>query len=302
MTVIELDSDASFGDRLSEAGPKLVVVDFFATWCGPCNMIAPFYKQLSTKYPEAMFLKVDVDKCPGTAAANNVSAMPTFVFLKSRQEVDRARGADKAQLENKVKQHYSSAGPGGASSGGAEGEAAANSVGCEGGDFIDLATLINKAQSECLNQSDDHTWEHALSSDQKTYLESDVDEQIILNVTFQQSVKINSLIITGPEINGPKDVKIFINQTRTIDFDTAESSMSVQTLELKQDDIKPNTVTKLRFVKFQNVQSITLFFVNNQSSSETTVVNYIKFIGAPLATTNMQDFKRVSGQAGEAHG
>ena len=132
MTVIELEDDSVFADKLSEAGQRLVVVDFFATWCGPCNMIAPFYKQLSTKYPNAMFLKVDVDKCPGTAAANNVSAMPTFVFLRGRVEVDRARGADKTQLENKVKQHYA---PG---SGGAEEGASAettSSVGCEG-DFV----------------------------------------------------------------------------------------------------------------------------------------------------------------------
>jgi thioredoxin len=300
MTVIELEDDSTFADKLSEAGQRLVVVDFFATWCGPCNMIAPFYKQLSTKYPNAMFLKVDVDKCPGTAAANNVSAMPTFLFLRSRAEVDRARGADKTQLENKVKQHYAPDGSSGSHEGGASADAA-SSAGCEG-EFIDLVGLINKSQSECLNQSDDHTWEHALTPSESTFLQSDVDEQIILNITFQQAVKINSLIISGPEINGPKDVKIFINQTRTIDFDTAENSLSVQNLELKQEDIKPNTVTKLRFVKFQNVQNITLFFRNNQSSSETTVVNYIKFIGSPLSVTNMNEFKRVSGQAGEAHG
>jgi thioredoxin-like negative regulator of GroEL len=65
-------------------------------------------KQLSTKYPNAVFLKVDVDKCPGTAAAYNVSAMPTFIFFRNRAELERLRGANKDQLENKVKQYYSS--------------------------------------------------------------------------------------------------------------------------------------------------------------------------------------------------
>ena len=48
--------------------------------------------------------QVDVDKCPGTAAAYSVSAMPTFVFFRARVELDRMRGADRVQLENRVKQ------------------------------------------------------------------------------------------------------------------------------------------------------------------------------------------------------
>ena len=95
-------------------------------------MIAPFYKQLSLKYPDAMFLKIDVDKCPGTAAANNVSAMPTFVFFRNRVELERIRGTDKNQLENKVKQYYTPAGSDSGSGEGAEGSGAA-SAGLEGG-------------------------------------------------------------------------------------------------------------------------------------------------------------------------
>ena len=65
-----------------------------------------------------------------------------------------------------------------------------------------MVGLINKSQSECLNQSDDHTWEHALTPSETTYLQSDVDEQILLNITFQQSVKLHSLILSGPESRG----------------------------------------------------------------------------------------------------
>jgi hypothetical protein len=84
-----------------------------------------------------MFLKVDVDKCPGTAAAYNVSAMPTFIFFRSRSELERIRGADKNQLENKVKQYYAGGSP---SEGGKPGEGAisadpALAAGIEG-DFV----------------------------------------------------------------------------------------------------------------------------------------------------------------------
>jgi hypothetical protein len=91
--------------------------------------------------------------------------------------------------------------------------------------------MINKSQSECLNQSDDHTWEHCLTPSTTTFLQSDVDEQLLLHISFQQAVKINSLVIQGPEDNGPKDVKIFINQTRTLDFDSAEKNQALHSVE-----------------------------------------------------------------------
>lgn len=52
--------------------------------CGPCRNIAPLFEQLPAKYPKAVFLKVDVDKCSETASSQGVSAMPTFIFYRAR--------------------------------------------------------------------------------------------------------------------------------------------------------------------------------------------------------------------------
>ena len=57
----------------------------------------------------------------------------------------------------------------------------------------------------------------------------------------------------------------------------------------------------LKFVKFQNVQNLQFFFKDNQAGEETTQIDHLVVIGTPLATTNMNDFKRVSGKKGEAH-
>jgi thioredoxin 1 len=76
-----------------------VVIDFFATWCGPCKKIAPAFEQLATVYPSIVFLKVDVDESAELVDTYGVQAMPTFVFLKDGVVVKRIEGADLRAME-----------------------------------------------------------------------------------------------------------------------------------------------------------------------------------------------------------
>ena len=78
------------------------VMYFTATWCPPCKMIAPIYTELSTKYPDVAFGKVDVDENQDAAAEFQISAVPTFIFSKSDETVNKFSGADKVQLENLI--------------------------------------------------------------------------------------------------------------------------------------------------------------------------------------------------------
>merc|ERR1719422_1086228 len=189
MAVVVIKDDGHFQAQLAAAGPKLVVVDFTASWCGPCKRIAPFFEELSTKYSRAVFLKVDVDECQETAAAQGVSAMPTFIFFRNKTKIDKIQGADNKALEEKIKQHYGEDG--------GENEDA----GVKG--MMDLSTFIDKAQSECLNEDDDHPYTHCLTSG-GGFLQSDCDEQLILAVAFNQGVKIHSVKLKAPEDKGPK--------------------------------------------------------------------------------------------------
>jgi len=72
----------------------VVVIDFFATWCGPCKVIAPKFEELSKAYPSIAFLKVDVDEAAELAEKFNIRAMPTFVFLLNGNVVKTIEGAD----------------------------------------------------------------------------------------------------------------------------------------------------------------------------------------------------------------
>ena len=88
-----------FEQELIEAGNKLVVIDFFANWCGPCKIISPILEELSLKYANtAKILKVNIDDCEEIAMEYNVTSMPTFVFIKDQQVVDVVVGGNSEKL------------------------------------------------------------------------------------------------------------------------------------------------------------------------------------------------------------
>uniref|UniRef100_A0A3B3UXB1 Thioredoxin n=1 Tax=Poecilia latipinna TaxID=48699 RepID=A0A3B3UXB1_9TELE len=87
-----------FNDILSTAGNKLVVVDFTATWCGPCRRIGPVFEV------NVIFLKVDVDEASDVSQKCEIRSMPTFHFYKNGKKVDEFTGANEKLLMEKIKQ------------------------------------------------------------------------------------------------------------------------------------------------------------------------------------------------------
>ncbi|XP_058804043.1 thioredoxin-2 [Phymastichus coffea] len=92
--VYEVQDTLDLKSKLEAAGSKLVVIDFFATWCGPCKLIAPKLEELSQELTDVVFLKIDVDKLEDASQEYDISSMPTFVFIKNGAEVERFSGAN----------------------------------------------------------------------------------------------------------------------------------------------------------------------------------------------------------------
>ncbi|KAK2156242.1 hypothetical protein LSH36_218g04021 [Paralvinella palmiformis] len=105
MPVKPIGNQEEFKSTVTGAGGRLIVIDCFATWCGPCKMIAPYLEQLSTEYGNVLFLKVDVDEQEEIAQELGVEAMPTFKFIKGGKVIDTVVGADKAKLKATIDKH-----------------------------------------------------------------------------------------------------------------------------------------------------------------------------------------------------
>ena len=78
-------------DQITAQNP-FTVVDFFATWCGPCKMLAPILSEVEKETADVAFVRVDVDQAPDLARRFGIMSIPTLVFLKNGEEVGRSVG------------------------------------------------------------------------------------------------------------------------------------------------------------------------------------------------------------------
>ena len=114
-------------------------------------------------------------------------------------------------------------------------------------------------------------------------------------------MKLHSICFRAPDLkHAPRSVKLFLNLS-SLDFDFVERAKPTQLLSLTEGDLEENNVTPLDYLKFQRVQSLTVFVKDNQGGEEITQVRFIGLFGSTKESSNMQNFKRIAGKAGESH-
>ena len=110
MGVIEAGSDGEV-KLLLDSG-RTVVVDWHATWCGPCKKIAPIFASLAAAHPDLSFMRVDIDTCEGVSEELGVVSMPTFHWWSGGTKHGEVMGADEEKLRAMVAAAAAGSGPG----------------------------------------------------------------------------------------------------------------------------------------------------------------------------------------------
>ena len=96
ITIAELEEEIKYG---------VVLVDFFATWCGPCRMLSPILEEVAKENPFLTVLKVDVDEATQLAATFGIQSIPTLILFKGGQQIDVKLGyQNKNQLSAFINQ------------------------------------------------------------------------------------------------------------------------------------------------------------------------------------------------------
>ncbi|KAN0124014.1 PITH domain containing protein [Russula decolorans] len=163
----------------------------------------------------------------------------------------------------------------------------------EGSSPKSLLEYLDLLQLNCLNEVDDHNLKGILSGKTKnttdSYLLSDADEQLLLNIYFNQAVRIKSIVLhTADSQEGPKLIKLLINRS-ALGFedveDAEEPKAALLVQELSEDTVKEGRQIDLKFVRFQSVTSLHIFVSSNQGGKETTRIDAIDILGFPVGVT-----------------
>ncbi|KAJ7349391.1 PITH domain-containing protein [Mycena albidolilacea] len=159
-------------------------------------------------------------------------------------------------------------------------------------DDVSLLEHVDIQQLNCLNESTDHSFAGIVAQKKvnttSSYLLSDADEQLLLNIPFHQSVRVRSIVIkSSAGEQAPKRVKLLVNRPSIgfEDVEDAEEPEVAQILDLPEDDVKNGRPIQLRFVRFQAVNSLHIFVVSNQGGVDETRIDAVDVLGLTVETT-----------------
>ncbi|PCH38768.1 DUF1000-domain-containing protein [Wolfiporia cocos MD-104 SS10] len=152
-----------------------------------------------------------------------------------------------------------------------------------------LLEHLDILQLTCLNEEGDHTLKSIVSARSRntsgSYLLSDVDEQLLLNITFNQTVRIRSILIKSSNVTqAPRKIRLLVNRI-SLGFDDIEDGEIAQEFELTEEQVREGKRIPLRYVRFQGVNSLHIFVESNHGDEDQTRVDAIDIFGVPVAGT-----------------
>ncbi|RKU41624.1 hypothetical protein DL546_004942 [Coniochaeta pulveracea] len=306
---------------------KAVVVDFYADWCGPCKQIAPHYKtlaeKLSAQSKNITFAKVDTEVHKDIALKYNITTLPTFLLFRDGKVHETVVGADKMQILNSIMGLFTAVE---SENGGASGSGGSGWLGAElPRGYGDVTDQIEIKSTELLNFDEeagsvrvlfDSAKPSALSDAKgadnkaKDWVESDTDEQLMLFLPFQSTLKLHTLQITSlpPQDDDddetpmrPRKIKLFSNRPHNLGFEEAEDMTATQIIELPEKDWNKDGTANipLRYVKFQNINSLVLFVVEGDGDGEKVRLDRIRLVGEAGQSRDMGKLEKVGDLPGE---
>ncbi|KAK4157877.1 PITH domain-containing protein [Chaetomidium leptoderma] len=330
---VNISSPSQFSEVLQ--GSKLVVADFYADWCGPCQQVAPVFEQLShalSRPKLVSFVKVNTDQQKEVAQAYRVTSLPTFIIFRNGKVAERVQGADPMKLQAVVKKLSDEVENMGNSGGEASGSGSGS--GSNGGSwrgaelprgYTDVTDQVELRYCELLNVDPDTGGVRVLfdtakpgalsggKGTAKDWVESDTDEQMLLFIPLQSMVKLHTLQITSlppsdDDEDGdedvpmrPRTIKLFTNKPHNLGFDEAEDLSATQEFELSDEDWSAEGTANipLRFVKFQNITSLVLFVANGDGDGEKTRLDRLRLIGETGEKREMGKLEKIGDEPGE---
>ena len=269
----------------------LLIIDFYATWCGPCKAISPVFETLSKQHESStsiVFAKVDVDKAKDVAQACAISAMPTFQFFKGGKQVDEVKGADVQQLTTKIG-YYTAAvakesSEGTSKAGPSAGTAASASTG-----LVSLRSLIDIPNSRLLSASNLSSVRNIASPPPAGYAVASATgrAQVLIHIAFTQAVSPSQIKVTAAKdsaSNAPSRVQIGTNvpvritkndegvESNDMTMDSLSKAENTQSINVYSDEYNNGTAElKLKASKFTGIKSLMIRIDANLSGETTTV-------------------------------
>ncbi|KAG6002402.1 hypothetical protein E4U43_001122 [Claviceps pusilla] len=294
---------------------KIVVADFFATWCGPCQQIAPVYDALANALSRAnaiTFVKVDTEQNPDLTQEYEVAVLPTFILFQDGKIIQKVRGANPGELRRIVQKlvtEVDSLGEG--SSSGGDGSWFGAEIPRGYGDITDQ---IETRNCELLNAEEgagsvavlfESSKPNALTkgeSSAKDYVQSGADDQLLLFVPFQGSVKLHTLQITSlpeagqDEISRPEVLHLYINRPQNMDFNEADDEEPTQIITLAPEDWNSEGTANinLRFVKFQKTTTLILYVQKGTDGADAVRLDRIRLIGDAGTKREMGTLQKIT--------